>query len=167
MKPLPITWKRLVKEGETCPRCGSTQQNLASAVAKLEPALRPLGIQPLLESVVIDDAAFRAAPSESNRIWIGGKPMEHWLGASIGESPCCTVCGGQSCRTMEVGGRTYETIPEALIVRAAMVAASAMIETDTLPGLAAEPVSCRPCLPVQPKSDMAACGCSSPKQVAM
>ena len=24
MKPLPILWKRLVKEGETCPRCGST-----------------------------------------------------------------------------------------------------------------------------------------------
>ena len=133
MKPLPITWKRLVKEGETCQRCGSTQQNVVSAIAKLEAALQPLGIQPLLETLVIDDATFRADPSESNRIWIGGKPMEEWLGARVGKSPCCTVCGDLPCRTMEVGGSTYETIPEDLIVRAALVAASGMIEPTASP----------------------------------
>jgi hypothetical protein len=41
MKPLPIVWKRLVDEGETCPRCGSTQQSVIAAVAKLESALSP------------------------------------------------------------------------------------------------------------------------------
>lgn len=127
MKPLPIVWKRLVKEGETCERCGSTYQQVVGALAKLEAALRPLGIQPVLETLVLDEPAFKAEPSESNRIWIAGKPMEEWLGASVGKSPCCSVCGGLPCRTMEVGGNTFETIPEDLIVKAALIAASQMI----------------------------------------
>ncbi len=127
MKQLPIVWKRLVNEGETCPRCGSTQQNVIAAVAKLEPALRPLGIRPVLETQSIDDATFRAAPAESNHIWIGGKPMEEWLGARAGNSPCCEVCGDLPCRTMEVDGQTYEAIPEDLIVKAAIIAASRLV----------------------------------------
>jgi hypothetical protein len=93
--------------------------------------LRPLGIQPLLETLVIDDATFRRAPAESNRIWIGGRPMEEWLGARAGSSPCCAVCGDLPCRTMEVDGRTYEAIPEDLIVKAAIIAASSLIGPDT------------------------------------
>jgi hypothetical protein len=120
MKPLPILWKRLVDKGETCPRCGSTDRNVAAAVAKLESALQPLGIY---------DATFRAAPAESNRIWIGGKSMEEWLGAQAGNSPCCEVCGDLPCRTMEFHGQTYEAIPEDLIVKAAMMAASQLIST--------------------------------------
>ena len=139
MKPLPITWKRLVKQGETCQRCGSTQQNVVSAVTKLEAALQPLGIEPVLETMTIDDERFRADPSESNRIWIAGKPMEEWLGAKVGKSPCCTVCGDLPCRTVEVDGSTFETIPEDLIVRATMIAASAMI------GPAASPASKSSC----------------------
>lgn len=127
MKPLPILWKRLVDKGETCPRCGSTERNVAAAVAKLESALQPVGIYPVLETRAIDDATFRAAPAESNRIWIGGKPMEEWLGAQAGNSPCCEVCGDLPCRTMELHGQTYEAIPEDLIVKAAMVAASELI----------------------------------------
>ena len=127
MKPLPILWKRLVDKGETCPRCGSTERNVAAAVAKLESALQPLGIYPVLETRAIDDATFRAAPAESNRIWIGGKPMEEWLGAQAGNSPCCEVCGDLPCRTMELHGQTYEAIPEDLIVKAAIIAASQLI----------------------------------------
>lgn len=124
MKTLPILWQRLVNEGETCQRCGSTQQNVLSAMAKLDAALRPLGIQPALETREIDDAAFRDDPSQSNRIWIGGKPLEHWLDATVGNSPCCSVCGDLPCRTVQVGDDTYEAIPEALIVSAAMMAAA-------------------------------------------
>ncbi len=127
MKPLPILWKRLVDKGETCPRCGSTQQNVASAVAKLASALRPLGIEPTLETQAIDDATFRATPAESNRIWIAGKPIEEWLGARAGSSPCCEVCGDLPCRTMELDGQTYEAIPEDLIVKAGIVAASRLV----------------------------------------
>jgi hypothetical protein len=71
-----MLWKRLVKEGGTCPRCGSTQENVAGAVEKLEAALRPLGIEPVLETLAIDESTFQANPSESNRIWIAGKPLE-------------------------------------------------------------------------------------------
>lgn len=126
MKALPILWQRLVIEGETCQRCGSTQQNVLNAVAKLEAALGPLGIQPTLETREIDDAAFRDDPSQSNRIWIGGQPLEHWLGATVGSSPCCSVCGDLPCRTLQVGDDSYETVPEALIVSAAMMAAAQM-----------------------------------------
>ena len=103
-----------------------------AAIAKLEPALRPLGIQPVLETQAIDDATFRAAPAESNRIWIGGKPMEEWLGASAGDSPCCEVCGDLPCRTMEVDGQTYEAIPEDLIVKAGIIAASRLLGPDAV-----------------------------------
>ena len=127
MKPLSIVWKRLVTEGQTCPRCGSTQHNVSAAVARLESVLGPLGIQPVLHTEAIDAAAFRAAPAESNRIWIDGQPMEAWLGASAGNSPCCEVCGDLPCRTMQLDGHTYEAIPEELIVKAAMIAAARRI----------------------------------------
>jgi hypothetical protein len=58
MGQMPIRWKRLVKEGQTCVRCGSTFQQLESAVSKLEAALQPLGIQPKLETEVIDEREF-------------------------------------------------------------------------------------------------------------
>ena len=127
MKTLPILWKRLVDIGETCPRCGLTERNVRAAVDKLESAMQPLGIYPVLETRAIDDATFREAPAESNRIWIGGKPMEEWLGAQAGDSPCCEVCGDLPCRTMELHGQTYEAIPEDPIVKAAMIAASQLI----------------------------------------
>ena len=127
MKALPILWKRLVDIGETCPRCSLTERNVRAAVDKLESAMQPLGIYPVLETRAIDDATFREAPAESNRIWIGGKPMEEWLGAQAGNSPCCEVCGDLPCRTMELHGQTYEAIPEDLIVKAAMIAASQLI----------------------------------------
>lgn len=133
MQPLPILWKRLVDKGETCPHCGSTERNVAAAMAKLESALQPLGIYPTLETRAIDDATFRAAPAESNRIWIGAKPMEEWLGAQAGNSPCCEVCGDLPCRTMELRGQTYEDIPEDLIVKAAMIAASQLIAPADTP----------------------------------
>lgn len=126
MKTLPILWQRLVTEGETCQRCGSTQQNVLGAMVTLEAALGPLGIQPTLETREIENAAFRDDPTQSNRIWIAGEPLEHWLGATVGSSPCCSVCGDLPCRTVRVGDATYETVPEALIVSAAMMAAARM-----------------------------------------
>jgi Domain of unknown function (DUF2703) len=129
MKTLPITWKRLVKAGQTCPRCGSTERNLLSAIATLKVALRPLGIEPVLETVAIDEAGFRDDPSESNRIWIAGKPMEQWLGAGVGHSECCSACGDLPCRTVEVDGHRFEAIPDDLIVRAAVAAALSLPPT--------------------------------------
>ena len=77
------------------------------AFAKLKEALAPLGIEPTLEIREIDKDSFRINPSESNRIWIAGKPMEEWLDANVGSSRCCSVCGESSCRTLQVGAHTW------------------------------------------------------------
>ena len=140
MKRLPIVWQRLVNAGETCDRCGSTGQAIAAALAKLAAALQPLGIRPVLETRAIDEAAFRLDPSASNRIWIDGTPMEEWLGARVGMSPCCSVCGDLPCRTLDVAGTSFEAIPEDLIVKAALMAAARIIEPS--PAAVAPPACC-------------------------
>lgn len=128
MKTLPIIWKRLVNlEGKTCDRCDATYQEMQRAVSKLSQALNPLGIEPTLETEVMDAASFRANPSESNRVWISGKPMEEWIGASVGMSRCCSVCGQSDCRTVEMGGTVFEAIPEKLFIKAALAAASSLL----------------------------------------
>ena len=127
MKQMPIVWKRLVRGGETCTRCGDTGRELDAAVAKLAASLRPLGIEPVLETQEIDEGAFKANPLESNRVWIAGKPIEEWLEANVGMSRCCSVCGDSDCRTLEVGGRTYETIPEEQFIKAGLMAGSQMM----------------------------------------
>lgn len=132
MKILPIIWQRLVNPSEvTCPRCHGTGEEVQQAFARLKDALAPLGVAPTLECREISEAEFQARPSESNRIWIAGKPMEEWLGASVGSSRCCSVCGDSNCRTVDIGTATYETIPESLIVRAALIATSALLASDT------------------------------------
>jgi hypothetical protein len=132
MKPLPIVWQRLVSpDGRTCDRCNSTYQEMQRAVDKLKAALAPLGIEPTLETREIEEKAFKADPSESNRIWIAGRPMEEWLGANVGSSRCCSVCGDSECRTVEVGGSTFEAIPEELVVKAALIAASQLLNAVT------------------------------------
>ena len=62
MKPLTILWQRLVKEGQTCDRCGGTHVELQKAVDRLQGALAPLGFEPRLETQEIDEPAFHDAP---------------------------------------------------------------------------------------------------------
>ena len=128
MKPLPIVWQRLVNtEGRTCPRCHGTGDEMLGALDRLRAALAPLGMEPQLETVELNEAVFLTRPSESNRIWIAGKPLEEWLGGQTGSSRCCNECGDKDCRTVEVAGQTYEVIPEELIVQAGVIAASKML----------------------------------------
>jgi hypothetical protein len=129
MKSLPIVWQRLVtSDGKTCDRCDTTYQEMQRAVRKLAKVLRPLALRPTLKTREISRRSFKADPSESNRVWIAGRPMEEWLGGSIGASRCCSVCGDSPCRTVEVGGTVFEAIPEHLILKAALVAASSLLE---------------------------------------
>ena len=127
MKSLPIIWQRLVKEGKTCNRCDATYQEMQGAVSKLKESLRPLDIEPTLETREIDEESFKANPSASNRIWIADRPLEEWLAGTTGSSRCCSVCGDSECRTIEVGGTVFEAIPEELILKAALVAAAQML----------------------------------------
>lgn len=132
MISLPIVWQRLVSaDGKTCDRCQATHQEIQRAVRTLKETLRPLGIEPTLETRAIDERSFKTDPSESNRIWIAGRPMEEWLGAKVGSSRCCSVCGESECRTVEVGGTVFEAITEKLILKAALVAASQLLDPTT------------------------------------
>ena len=128
MAPLPIVWQRLVTEGATCPRCDGTQGELMRAIATLRSALAPLGIEPVLTVKELDETTFRAAPGESNRIWIGGKPIEDWIEGQAGSSQCCDECGDNDCRTLEVDGQSYEIPPQTLLVRAGLIAASRLLD---------------------------------------
>ena len=127
MRQLPIVWQRLVSARGTCPRCDATHRHLQSAVVKLTEALRPLNVEPTLEVREIGESSFRKDSTQSNRIWIANKPIEEWVGAGAGSSKCCSVCGDNPCRTMEVEGAIFEDIPEATIMRAALIAASGLI----------------------------------------
>lgn len=128
MKSLRIVWQRLVDpRGQTCDRCQATYASLRQAVTKLERALRPLGIEVALEARDIDQGTFVADPSQSNRIWIGEKPLEEWLGASVESSPCCSVCGDAECRTIRLGNEEFEAVPSELILQAALMAAARLV----------------------------------------
>ena len=56
---LKIKWKRLVSKGETCRRCGSTEETLREAVSKLKQSLAPLGIKVILEKEELSDTQFK------------------------------------------------------------------------------------------------------------
>ncbi len=117
-KPLRIKWQRLVYKGKTCPRCDSTRKEIAKAVK----ILKNLGINVVLEKEKLTVSKFKKNPLESNRIWINEKPLEVYIQAQIGSSPCCDVCGPAECRTIDVQDKIYETIPAELIVQAALSA---------------------------------------------
>jgi hypothetical protein len=127
MEKLPFVWKRLVVDGRTCNRCADAFPALQQALVKLGASLRPLGIEPVLETETIDRTAFASAPAESNRVWILGKPIGEWLNAGVISSRCCSVCGDAQCRTLEVAGHAYEAIPEELVVKAGLAAAAQLI----------------------------------------
>lgn len=128
MQELPIRWQRLVnRAGATCPRCSGTGDEIRRAVAALRPLLEPLEIQPVLEEEAIDEAGFQRDPLRSNQILIAGLPIERWLGGRTGQNRCCAECGDNDCRTLELEGQSHEVIPEALILRAGLVAAAELI----------------------------------------
>ena len=125
MKKLIIRWQRLVNEtGQTCPRCGDTGGAIEKAFNKLKKSFAKLNIEVELMKETLDLSIFTKDPLQSNRIWIGGKPLEEWIGATVGKSQCCDVCGDSECRTISIGQNTFETIPENLIIRAGLFAAA-------------------------------------------
>lgn len=127
MRSLPIRLQRLVKDGRTCTRCASTEDQVREATETLRGVLAPLGIEPQLEVADLEEAAFTASPLESNRIWVAGRPMEDWLAGSVGSSQCCSVCGDADCRTLQIQGTSYEAIPANLLVKAGLLAAAELV----------------------------------------
>ncbi len=124
MKTLTIEWQRLVSDGETCPRCGSTEEQLESAVSQLRNMLASLDIEVVFKKGELSASAFEKAPLSSNQIWINQRPLEEWIGAQVGQSPCCGVCGPSECRTVEMAEQSYETVPADMIIKSALLAVS-------------------------------------------
>jgi DNA repair exonuclease SbcCD ATPase subunit len=125
MKTLTIRWQRLINEsGQTCERCGETGDSLKTAFNKLKKSLSELNIEVQLKEEALNFLIFTKDPLQSNRIWIGGKTLEEWVGGTVGKSQCCEVCGDSECRTILIGQDTFETIPEDLIIRAGLLAAA-------------------------------------------
>ncbi len=107
----------------TCPRCGTTEQEVEKAVTRLKQALAPHDVEVSLRKSIIDPATFKQDTLQSNRIMIAGKTLEDWLGARTGQSKCCETCGDSDCRTVEYEEQTHEAIPADLIVRAGLASA--------------------------------------------
>jgi len=134
-KVLHIRWQRLVDESDqTCDRCGATGSAVVGAVEMLKRALQELGIEVVLKTEALSQATFAQDPLESNRIWIGGLPLEWWLSASSGKSQCCSACGDAECRTVTVDGKTYEAIPVELIIKAGLLAAARLFQPESSEG---------------------------------
>jgi hypothetical protein len=136
MKTLTIAWQRLLADGQTCPRCGSTENEVEKAVALLTQSLAPLGVAVVLEKSELSNEQFAQAPLQSNAIRIDGKLLEEWVGGKTGQSPCCDVCGPNDCRTVAVGSEVFEVIPTELIVKAGLLAAAQLFgreECDCYP----------------------------------
>jgi hypothetical protein len=132
IKILKIEWQRLVADGQTCPRCGATGKEVEKAFRSLKQSLAPLGIKVVLEKHELTTGAFQQDPSRSNRLLLNGLPLEEWLGLTVGQSPCCEVCGDAECRTLKSGGQVYETIPADLIIQAGLRAASKLVNPQTV-----------------------------------
>jgi hypothetical protein len=133
---LQLRWQRLVgQKEETCERCKATEQEVQKAFPVLSRSLAPLGIKVSLSKDKLDSETFARDVSQSNRIWIGEKPIEKLLEARVGKSACgacCEISGkqGVKCRTLKIGKDTYEVVPASLIVRAGLIAASELIVVD-------------------------------------
>jgi hypothetical protein len=135
-KTLIVKWLRLLVDGQTCPRCGATGDEVDKAVATLSQVLAPLGIAVVLEKGGIATEEFMKDTLQSNMIWLNGRLLEEWLGAERGQSQCSEVCGTNDCRTLAVDGTVYEAIPAELVVKAGLLAAMRM--------LASQPCGCAP-----------------------
>lgn len=127
MKKLSITWQRLLDNGKTCPRCGSTEIEVEKAVALLTQSLAPLGITVVLVKSDLNAEQFALDTLQSNRIQIDDKLLEEWVGGETGQSQCCEVCGPNDCRTMTVESEVLEVIPAELIVKAGLLAAAQLL----------------------------------------
>jgi len=119
-KILNISWQRLIADGDTCPRCGSTENELDKAVVELKGKLDPMGIGLIVEKKEISLEEFKKDPSRSNSISFNGQLLEDLINAKTGQSKCCGVCGDKECRTVEIEDKLYETIPSDVIIRAGL-----------------------------------------------
>jgi hypothetical protein len=90
---LKIKWKHLISKGETCPRCGSTEEEIKKAVLILKQSFAPLEIKVILEKEQLSVTEFKKDPLQSNRIWLNNRLVEDWIGVGLKDQKvCCKPC---------------------------------------------------------------------------
>lgn len=118
MKKITIEWKHYDKEGETCTRCNNTGDNIKQVLKNIKEDEHFQDIE--VNFVETKLAAERM--TESNSVFINGIAIEVVLNGSTSENYChscsCLAGKGSNCRTVEVEGKSYEAIPEKLILQA-------------------------------------------------
>lgn len=125
MKKLTIQWQRLLDNtGHTCPRCSETGDTIENAIKKLKKSFAEIDVDIEFVKQPLNFKQFSIDTLQSNRILIGNKTLEEWIGASVGKSRCCDVCGDSDCRTLTFGQSTFEVVPEDLIIKASLLAAA-------------------------------------------
>jgi len=124
VKTLEIEWRHLDQDGRTCLRCSDTLQSLQQVVAQLSAECAPRGVAVAYRETKLPPERL----PESNLILFDGVPLESVLPGAVASENECSSCGdlcGQPslCRTVAVGGHTFEAIPATLIRQAACAAA--------------------------------------------
>jgi hypothetical protein len=120
MQTLEIEWRHIDLAGVPCERCHTTGAALPRVVAELR---RQCGRGHVRVTYRETRLALDGLDA-SNSVLINGRPLEHWLGAKTGASPCAGCCQATGapdthCRTVKVAGSTFEAVPPELILRAA------------------------------------------------
>lgn len=120
MKTLEIEWRHLEKDGYTCIRCSDTGEALNDVISKLADECKPHGWYITFKETKLTEKDI----SESNIILFNGKPIESVLPEAKASESHCGSCSeltdkpSTSCRTLEVGGKSYEGIPSSIIRQA-------------------------------------------------
>ena len=115
--------ERLVVEGETCERCGSTWEAALEAADMVAAEVAGIGLSVDVNEVPLSPDRI----SDSNRVLVNGRSVEEWLDGSAAMTECAS-CGdllGESvcCRSYEIDGVTSDSLPVEDIARAIRQAA--------------------------------------------
>ncbi len=67
MNILRIKWQRLVTDGQTCERCGSTEDELEKATTSLKRSFAPMNMEVVLDKTELSFEEFEKNPLSSNQ----------------------------------------------------------------------------------------------------
>ena len=114
-----IRIRHYAPEGAECGPVQETYETLSNMVEQLGPKLANMGFPVTLEKVSSggDPARNNMVTMESEKIEFPETPLDEILGLEASAKPCnCSAGEGHGeCRTIEIGGDTYQAIPPGLI----------------------------------------------------
>lgn len=145
-KTIVISWKKSdAASCKGCEKCGATEAEVNKAVTSLKTKLADRGFKVRAEERKAVPANVK--PSEVG-IWVCDIPLETWLAAGVGLKPCDPSQGCQmsSCKVLYVDGRTYETVPADMMMRACFLASDQLAENGKIdPAKIKTPKGCAGC----------------------